>query len=169
MLVYLKRNYFYCFFIKQDIQSVELFIMLSVFPIFLCDSVGKESALNAGDQGSVPEMGRSPGEGNDNPLQYFCLETSMDWGAWWATVHGVAMSQTWLSDWTELIFRSVRMSLIPWLNHHQSQQRLSGIWIKEGGWRRKKENNNKKRFLAFVLPGVLLGYTSCPAFHNESA
>ena len=82
MLVYLKRNYFYCFFIKQDIQSVELFIMLSVFPIFLCDSVGKESALNAGDQGSVPEMGRSPGEGNDNPLQYFCLENLMDRGAW---------------------------------------------------------------------------------------
>ena len=98
MLVYLKRNYFYCFFIKQDIQSVELFIMLSVFPIFLCDSVGKESALNAGDQGSVPEMGRSPGEGNDNPLQYFCLENSMDRGSWWATVHGVTKSWTQLSD-----------------------------------------------------------------------
>ena len=96
-------------------------------------------------------------------------ELVMDREAWRAVIHGVAKSQTWLSDWTELIFRSVRMSLIPWLNHHQSQQRLSSIWIKEGGWRRKKENNNKKRFLAFVLPVVLLGYTSCPAFHNESA
>ena len=97
MSVYLKRNYFYYFFIKQDIQSVELFIMLSVFPIFLCDSVGEVSALNAGDQGSVPEMGRSPGEGHDNPLQYFCLENSMDRGSWWATVMGVAKSWTGLN------------------------------------------------------------------------
>ena len=43
-----------------------------------------------GDSGSIPGLGRSPGEGNGNPLQYFCLENSMDRGAWWATVHGVA-------------------------------------------------------------------------------
>ena len=49
---------------------------------------GKESACNAGDTGdvgSIPESGRSPGEGNGNPLQYSCLENSMDRGAWWAT------------------------------------------------------------------------------------
>ena len=45
---------------------------------------------NAGDAGSVPGLERSPGEGNDNPLQSSCLENSMDRGAWWATVHGVA-------------------------------------------------------------------------------
>ena len=44
--------------------------------------------------------GRSPGEGNGNPLQYSCLENSMDGGAWWATVHGVTKSQTRLSDLT---------------------------------------------------------------------
>jgi len=44
--------------------------------------------------GSIPESGRSPGGGNGNPLQYSCLENSMDRGAWWATVHGVAKSQT---------------------------------------------------------------------------
>ena len=57
---------------------------------FPCSSVGKESACNAGDLGSIPGSGRSPGEGNGNPLQYSCLENPMDRGAWQATVHGVA-------------------------------------------------------------------------------
>ena len=61
-------------------------------------SVGKESACNAGDLGSIPGSGRSPGEGNDNPLQYPCLENSMDRGAWRATVRGVTKSRTQLSD-----------------------------------------------------------------------
>ena len=61
-------------------------------------SDGKESACNAGDLGSIPGLGRSPGEGNGNPLQYSCLENPMDRGAWWATVHGVTKSQTRLSD-----------------------------------------------------------------------
>ena len=46
------------------------------------------------DSGSIPGLGRSPGEGNGNPLQYSCLESPMDRGAWWATVHGIAESQT---------------------------------------------------------------------------
>ena len=53
---------------------------------------------NAGDMDSVPGLGRSPGEGNENPLQYSCLENSMDKGAWQATVHGVTKSQTQQSD-----------------------------------------------------------------------
>ena len=53
----------------------------------------KESAYNAGDLGLIPGWGRSPGEGNGNPLQYSFLENPMDRGAWWATVHGVAKSQ----------------------------------------------------------------------------
>ena len=44
----------------------------------------------AGDTGSIPESGRSPGEGNDNPVQYSCLENPMDREAWWAIIHGVA-------------------------------------------------------------------------------
>ena len=51
-------------------------------------SVGKSSACNAGDLGSIPGLGRSPGEGNGNPLQYFCLENPMDRGTWWSTLHG---------------------------------------------------------------------------------
>ena len=65
-------------------------------------SDGKASTYNAGDLGSIPGSGRSPGEGNGNPLQYSCLENPMDRGAWWATVHGVAKSQIRLSDFTSL-------------------------------------------------------------------
>ena len=60
----------------------------------------KASACNAGDPGSIPRLGRSPGEGNGNPLQYSCLENPMDRGAWWAAVHGVTKSQTQLSNFT---------------------------------------------------------------------
>ena len=51
---------------------------------------GKESACNVGDMGLIPGLGRSPGEGNGNPLQYSCLENPMDRGAWWVIVYGVA-------------------------------------------------------------------------------
>ena len=57
-------------------------------------SDSEESASNAGDPGSIPELGRFPGKGNGNPLQYSCLGNPMDRGAWWATAHGVAKSQT---------------------------------------------------------------------------
>ena len=58
-----------------------------------CSSYDKESACNEGDPGLIPELVRSPGEGNDNPLQYSCLENPMDRGAWWATVHGLTKSE----------------------------------------------------------------------------
>ena len=58
----------------------------------------KESVCNVGDPGSIPGLGRSPGDGNGNPLQYSCLENPMDRGAWQATVHAVAKCQTQLSD-----------------------------------------------------------------------
>ena len=61
-------------------------------------SDGKESACNAGDPGSIPGTTRSPGEGNDYPLQYSCLENFMDRGAWWATINGVKKSLARLSD-----------------------------------------------------------------------
>ena len=75
--------------------SFEIYLYLTHTTItfgFPSGSDGKVSACNAGDQGSIPGLGRSPGEGNGNPLQYSCLENSMDGGAWWATVHGVAES-----------------------------------------------------------------------------
>ena len=57
-------------------------------------SDGKESTCNVGDSGLIPGSGRSPGGGYGNPLQYYCLENSMDRGAWQTTVHGVAKGQT---------------------------------------------------------------------------
>ena len=73
-------------------------VQLSFLKGFLSGSDGKESACNAGDPDSIPESGRSPGEGNDNPLQYPCLGNSMDRGAWPAIVHGVTNSWTQLSE-----------------------------------------------------------------------
>ena len=66
---------------------------------FLNDSVMKNlpAAGYAGDSGSIPGSGRSPGGGNGNPPQYSCLENPMDRGGWWATVHGVTKSQTQLN------------------------------------------------------------------------
>ena len=63
----------------------------------------KASACRAGDQGSIHGLGRSPEEGNGNPLQYSCLENPTDRGAWPATVHGVTKSQTRLSEFTSYL------------------------------------------------------------------
>ena len=65
---------------------------------FPYSSIGKESSCNAGDLGSIPGLGRSPGEENGNPLQYSCLENFMDRGAKWATDHGIAKSWTQLCN-----------------------------------------------------------------------
>ena len=65
---------------------------------FLGGSDYIKSACNAGDMSSIPESGRSLGEGNGNPLHCSCLENSMDRGAWWAIVHGVTKSHTQLSN-----------------------------------------------------------------------
>ena len=63
-------------------------------------SAVKNLPANAGDTGSIPRLGRSPEGGNGNLHQYFCLENSMDRGAWWAIVQGISESKTQLSDRT---------------------------------------------------------------------
>ena len=85
-------------------------VTTSTFSPFICYEVGfpggsedKAFAYNAGDPGSIPGLGRSPGEGNGNPLQYSCLKNPMDRGAWQATVHGVTKSQTRLNDFTHTV------------------------------------------------------------------
>ena len=69
-------------------------MLLLYKPGFPGSSDHKESACNARDPGLIPGLGRSPGEGNGYPLQYSCLENSMDRRAWQATVHGVTKSRT---------------------------------------------------------------------------
>ena len=80
-------------------------------PFFPHSSVSKESACNAGDLGKITGLGRSPGEGNGNPLQYSCLENPMERGAWWATVCGVARVRHNLA--TKLLLLLLRLSTSP--------------------------------------------------------
>ena len=72
--------------------------MQQIFHVDFVSSFGKESVCSAGDPDSIPRLGRSPVEGNGNPLQYLCLENLMDRGARWAAVHGITKSQARLSD-----------------------------------------------------------------------
>ena len=82
-------------------------IMYHCTTFFLGGSEVKTSASTVRDPGSVPGLGRSPGEGNGNPLQDSCLENPMDRRAWWATVHGIAKSWTRLSDFTFFHFHYI--------------------------------------------------------------
>ena len=95
-------------------------------------SVGKESAYNAEDLGSIPGSGRPSGEGNGNPLQYSCLENPMDRGAWWAKVHGATRVRhdlvTKTNQWSKMeniLFNSFwwkwKMCLLFLLKEHISQ------------------------------------------------
>ena len=77
-------------------------------------SDGKASACSAGDLGSIPGLGRSPGGGHGNPLQYSCLENLMDRGAWWATVHRITQRQTWLKQ-LSMHYGTELYSLLYWL------------------------------------------------------
>ena len=87
----------------EYIEEENLIMLLYLIPAaiiywgFPGGSNGEESVCNAGDLGSIPVLGRFPGEGNGTPLQYSCLENSMDRGAWRAIVHGCAKNRTQLS------------------------------------------------------------------------
>ena len=87
--------------VKYMILSATHIPFLGNFPpLFLLRGLpdGKVFACSEGDLGSIPGSGRSPEEGHGNPFQHSCLENPMDRGAWWAIVHGIAKSQTQLSD-----------------------------------------------------------------------
>ena len=79
---------------KKEMSFEGIWIDLEIIMGFPSDSAGKESACNVGDLCSIPRLGKSPREGNGNPLLYSCLENSMDRGAGQAAVHGIAKSDT---------------------------------------------------------------------------
>ena len=117
-------------------------------PGFPGGSEVKVSASNAGDSGSIPGSGGSPGEGNGNPLQYSCLENPIDGDAWKATVHRVAKSRTGLSDFTQIPGRFL-MSRLQFPSYEESKMaackphgirlgcriRLSSTWYSHEGSR----------------------------------
>ena len=109
-------------------QTFPIFDDPDSFRGFPHSSVGKESACNAGDPGSVPGLGRSPGEGNGNPLQYSCLENSMDRGAWQATAHGVervgcnSVSGVVVRYFTELMSFNLGLPAVFLIGKH-------GLWV----------------------------------------
>ena len=86
--------------IEPTFPAASALQMGSLLLVSMVAQLVKNLPSNAGDVGSISGLGRSPGEGNGNPLQYSCLENSIDRGVWWATVHGVAKSRTRL----ELIY-----------------------------------------------------------------
>ena len=90
---------------QQNLSWLVPWITICLFPFcytvsrgFFDDSDGKESSCNVGDRGSIPRLGWSPGEGVGYPLQYSCLENSMDRGAWWTAVRGVTESEHWTTN-----------------------------------------------------------------------
>ena len=97
-ILFLKHNCSFKWFSFWNVFFLEIDLII----IFPGGSDVKVSAYSVGALSSIPGLGRSPEEGNGNPLQYSCQENPMDGGALWATVHGVTKSQTWLSDFTTL-------------------------------------------------------------------
>ena len=94
--------------VKVSCKVKRMFVFKSISLTFQGCPGGSDaeaSACRVGDPGLIPGLGRSPGEGNGSPLQYSCLDNPIDGGTWWATVHGVAESQTRLSDFTLSTFQ----------------------------------------------------------------
>ena len=100
----------------------------------------KVSACNAGDLGLIPGLGKSPGEGNGNTLQYSCLENPMDKGAWWARVHGVSKSWTRRSNITFTFFP------VFWPGKSHGWSNLAGY--SPGG--RKESDTTERLHFAFM-------------------
>ena len=93
-IVYNDSSFYFFHVVMSQIFGSYFHSMASVYKGLLCGSDGKESACNAGDLHSIPGLGRSPEEGKGYPLQYSCLENSMDREAWLVTVCGASKSQT---------------------------------------------------------------------------
>ena len=118
-------------------------------------SDSKESACNAGDPGSIPESGRSPGEGNGHPLQYFCPKNSMDGGAWKDTVHGVRKEQDLTDRVTHTQQETPRTQ--PTLSPHHVQISDLG-WFPLSPRTMHLKVKTRERNLLLLIPISLLPY-----------
>ena len=137
---------------------------------FPCGSAGKESACNAGDMGSIPGLGRSPGEGKGYPLQYSGLENSIN-----CLVHGVTKSQTRLSSFTSLhtilCFSLFSASLVAQIVKKISLQcgRLGfSLWVGKIPWRRERLPTPVfwlENFMDCIVRGVPQSWTRLSDFH----
>ena len=120
-------NYWLFFFMKTWIFLLLTPLHRLGFPV---GSDGKETACNAGDMGSIPGSERSPWRGHGTPLQYYCLENSMNRAVWLATVHGVAKSRT---HW------ATSLSLCTFVHWRRKWQLLQGSCLENprdgGAWR----------------------------------
>ena len=102
---------------------------------YLSGSVVKKLPAKAWDMGSIPGSGRSPREGNGNPVQHSCLENSIGRGAWRATVHGVAKSQTWLSYFMGFPGGTSGKKSI--CQHRRHKRHRFDPWVRKIPWRGK--------------------------------
>ena len=110
-------------------ERIIICLIPSVSPKASLVAQSVKSPCSAGDPGSIPESGRSPGEENGNPLQYSCLETSMDRGAWWAIVHRVTKSN---SQGREKVKVKVTQLCATLCNPMGSLSLLQGIFLTQG-------------------------------------
>ena len=136
------------------------------------------SAYNAGDLGSIPGSGRSPGKGSSNPCQYSCLETPTDGGAWEATVPGLTKSRTRLSDFIFTFFPSfssvqllswVLLFVTPWTEAHQASLSITSSWSRPIPMSIKSVMPSNHLILCrplLLLPSI---FPSIRVFSNESA
>ena len=132
-------------------------------------SVVKNLPANTGNTGLIPGLGRSPGEGIGNLLQYSCLGNSMDRGAWWAIIHGVAKSQTRLSDFT---FTFTFPVFLPGKFHGQRSLVGYSPWGRKELDMTERLNNEANSFVNVQVPTyhpaltVLTFYQSCSSISS---
>ena len=126
----------------------------------VCSSVGKESACNAGDHGSISGLGRFPGEENGYPLQYSCLGNSTDRWAWWASVHGVTrVGHDLATKPPHLLLYILQSQISIHLSKGQDNSSMA-LWLREKNWEKGVFKHQLSSFTNSHLTTFLHGHLS---------